>query len=850
MLVTGFRRFGAWRCSVALAGCLSFGPLAWPVQLAAGASADAWTRLPVLSSRGTHSAIFDAPRNRMLVFGGMDDSGPFDDLWSLSLVDSVWTRLVLPGTSPTARNGHTAVYDARRERMLVYGGRDTSGALGDVWQLGLADPMQWTLVQPQGEAPPSRFHHAAVYDAVHDRMLVHGGVSSAAAESFLWALELDPDPVWRPVAVRGYMPRVRAGHSLTLEAGSSRMWLVGGLGSLAPGDTVWTFDLAIADTAICSWTAPSGRPRARHFQSVVHDSAASRLVVMGGYDNTSLEAVCELWALSTSNPSAWSPLHPASADCPEFGLSRAAHSAVMDSTGHMIVFGGQGHGDAWALALRDTLEWQGPLGRNGPPDFSLSPITYDAVRSSIWMATGDWLWRLDARSAPGWERHAVLGPRPTACIGARITHDPVRDRLLRFGGTYCTAPGGQSNELWALSLGSSPTWEQLAPSGPLPPVRDYASFVYDRERDAMLLFGGYAAGQCLNDLWMLELAGELRWVPLSVTGPVPDARAGHSMVHDRVRDRMVLYGGNSVAPNQTYGDVWYLSLDGTPAWEAVSTAGTMPLPRTQHAAVFDSIAGRLLVFSGYGASYQLGPELWELSCTESPPVWRLVAPSGGPPAGRSMHAAGLLAEPRQLLIWGGGYSSSLNDAWLLSLDHPTPTLVTSREVEATANSVRIRWTLSASAIEPLRALRQSSEPAWEHLDGLHLAEDGKVTLEDASVRPGERYRYRLAEATSGAVLDEMDVRVPVSPDLDLRPAPGAMGSGPPEFVVVLPSSHPATLEVFDAQGRRLVARDLEGLRAGEHRISLTESQRWKSGVHWARLTQDRTTATRRFILVR
>jgi hypothetical protein len=58
--------------------------------------------------------------------------------------------------------------------MILFGGRGSSGDLGDVWAFDLADD-SWERIQPDGEGPTPRFTHNAVYDATGHRMLIWSG---------------------------------------------------------------------------------------------------------------------------------------------------------------------------------------------------------------------------------------------------------------------------------------------------------------------------------------------------------------------------------------------------------------------------------------------------------------------------------------------------------------------------------------------------------------------------------------------------------------------------------------------------------------------------------------------------
>src|SRR5204863_7733571 len=63
--------------------------------------------------------------------------------------------------------------------------------------------------------------------------------------------------------------------------------------------------------------------------------------------------------------------------------------------------------------------------------------------------------------------------------------DATRDRLLLVGGYGAQTLSGNTlqtgwlNDTWALDLGGTPTWEELAPAGSTPPARQRANGTYD-----------------------------------------------------------------------------------------------------------------------------------------------------------------------------------------------------------------------------------------------------------------------------------------------------------------------------------------------------------------------------------
>ena len=127
---------------------------------------------------------------------------------------------------------------------------------------------------------------------------------------------------------------------------------------------------------------------------------------------------------------------------------------------------------------------------------------------------------------------------PPGLLTACAAHDPVRDRLIVFGGS----DGAFRNETWILDLRPEVGWRQAFPAGTLPAPRRLAKAVYDPVRDRVLVFGGFD-GSFYADVWALHLAGPLHWELLATSGPTPAARAGHAMIYEPAGDRVIVYGG-------------------------------------------------------------------------------------------------------------------------------------------------------------------------------------------------------------------------------------------------------------------------------------------------------------------
>jgi len=91
--------------------------------------------------------VYDYPRDRVVLFGGMNGRMVFDETWEgtpvwarrdgtenmLSPRRVAWVKIPT-AIAPPARWGHSMVYDDANERTLVFGGFDKNNQpLNDLW---------------------------------------------------------------------------------------------------------------------------------------------------------------------------------------------------------------------------------------------------------------------------------------------------------------------------------------------------------------------------------------------------------------------------------------------------------------------------------------------------------------------------------------------------------------------------------------------------------------------------------------------------------------------------------------------------------------------------------------------
>jgi hypothetical protein len=131
--------------------------------------------------------------------------------------------------------------------------------------------------------------------------------------------------------------------------------------------------------------------------------------------------------------------------------------------------------------------------------------------------------------------------------------------------------------------------------------------------------------------------------------------------------------------------------------------------------------------------------------------------------------------------------------------------------------------------------RRTGDTDWAGIAS--VVGDGMVL--DPSVTAGMRYGYRLRAMVNGAEIlsDEIWVDIPARLNLGIeRTGPNPL-AGPLDVTFTLPEGSPATLALFDVQGRLVMTRDVGSLGAGRHSLAMPSSTRIASGIYLLRLTQ-------------
>ncbi|MBL8233960.1 MAG: hypothetical protein JNL98_36025 [Bryobacterales bacterium] len=250
-----------------------------------------WTQLQPAGSpppaRFGHTLIFDPQRRRVVLFGGQS-SGFFNDTWSYDVEANRWTMLAGSRGAPNERYSHSAIYDAPRDRMVISHGFTDEGRFDDTWAFDLSSNTWRDISPPGGSARPlRRCLHRAVADPSTNRMLLYGGCASGFGPcplGDLWAFDLLTNR-WTEIN-GGTKPAARQWNGMGFDAARGRLVIYGGSGDRGSLNDLWDFDPRTNSWTAISVAGDAPLMRQRHESAYAPDLGG--VIFFGGSTNTGL----------------------------------------------------------------------------------------------------------------------------------------------------------------------------------------------------------------------------------------------------------------------------------------------------------------------------------------------------------------------------------------------------------------------------------------------------------------------------------------------------------------------------------------------------------------------------------
>ena len=210
------------------------------------------------SSRYHTAMAFDSTNNRILLFGGSQNyytpyGSFYNDLWSWDGYN--WTQLVTTN-NPQSRALHEVCYDSNRNRLVLFGGINNSqstfgNALSGTWELNISTN-RWANVSTSG--PDARYGHGLVYDKSISKTLLIGGMNLYGIQGGVWAWDGTNWSLVTQAPLNGI-----AYHGTTYNPETSSTFIFGGISNSNPG-TYLRDVREFKYTRNPQWTLPISQP--------------------------------------------------------------------------------------------------------------------------------------------------------------------------------------------------------------------------------------------------------------------------------------------------------------------------------------------------------------------------------------------------------------------------------------------------------------------------------------------------------------------------------------------------------------------------------------------------------------
>ncbi|MEQ1833611.1 MAG: kelch repeat-containing protein [Candidatus Eisenbacteria bacterium] len=501
-----------------------------------------------------------------------------------------------------------------------------------------------------------------VLDPARDRYLLWGGGLGDTLLSLTLA-----DGVWQRLSAGGTHPPAFLSPMVAMDASRDRMIVYGSVADGPP--STWALDLSSSPTwsqLPVTGTLPTCTRDGRLFV----DSVEDQLVLVGDWMSANPDAPVasrEVATLPLNVPLGlnWFIRRPY---IPPPGTLDAAPSlyqplvAFDANAGRLWSFGGAQldwrdpshdisydiivtrRSDSYRLDLRGSNNHWASAPSFGPPALSEPAVAQDPVSHRVFVVgnsgtgngalTQTFEFVATGSGAGGYLDLAALGGQTIpALIRKKLLVDVPGRRLILVGSTPADP---YRPVLHSMPIDGPYVWTALVSPANSPSLRNGMSAVADPRTHRFYFFGGDSAGTYSNSTYMLTVHGAPTWT--RVTGPAPSARSGHAAVFDPVSDRMIIFGGRNASGYRS--DTWQMTFTDTP--NLSQHARQIPVglaalvPRSESMAFMDAANHRLLVVGGRTPVQTLG-DAWELSLDAEVPEWTEIA--GTAPVARRAGAA-------------------------------------------------------------------------------------------------------------------------------------------------------------------------------------------------------------------
>jgi hypothetical protein len=243
------------------------------------------------SARSGASMAFDSINGRIILFGGIDNTGLLHETWSYDAKTNTWEKLNL-SNHPSAREEAVMAYDPTVGKMILFGGRGNGGALNDTWAFDVrVKDGKWEELKPNS-APSARSQAVMAFDSNLQKLILFGGTGGLLTFNDTWAFDaannnwLERQP--------SISPPGRFAATMAFDPISKRVILFGGTNSIEDFSDTWGY---IGNFNRWEKLNPPTSPPARESATMDYDSVIGRMILFGGFNAPTLTDLNDTWAL-------------------------------------------------------------------------------------------------------------------------------------------------------------------------------------------------------------------------------------------------------------------------------------------------------------------------------------------------------------------------------------------------------------------------------------------------------------------------------------------------------------------------------------------------------------------------
>jgi len=238
--------------------------------------------IAVPTARSGHNMLYDAVNEDIILFGGMKDNNNVEgsylnDTWLYNYSENHWSE-VQSSIGPGDRNTPAMVYDPTKERVILFGGINQDYFFNDTWELDL-NTYEWSKIETVN-TPGFVADAGLVFDEVNQEIVLFGGHWQFGYFEETWIFNVNDD-TWTKLNTTVF-PTQRYGHRMVYSTKKQSIVLFAGH-AYNVSDTV-NNDMWIYDCLSKEWSEliTDPVPPTRYWHDIAYDEVNEKIVMFGG----------------------------------------------------------------------------------------------------------------------------------------------------------------------------------------------------------------------------------------------------------------------------------------------------------------------------------------------------------------------------------------------------------------------------------------------------------------------------------------------------------------------------------------------------------------------------------------